>query len=79
MCGKLFTTRHQVRAHVECVHLKIRKYKCETCGLACYKKHDLKRHLMRRGHVGSLQDQTVGQTAEIDTAVKLLDRLTWEK
>ena len=74
ICGRVFTTRHQVRVHLECVHLKIKRFVCATCGLRCYKKHDLKRHLKRKGHTGSLEPE-YAQSASEQQALDLLDRL----
>ena len=40
--------------HIESVHLKVRRYKCDSCSFTSYKKHDMKRHVIKNDrHVAS--------------------------
>ena len=39
---------------MERVHLKVKKHECATCGQQFFKKADIKRHLKRKSHHGSI-------------------------
>ena len=43
-CPKSFAHPYQVKAHVETVHAKIKKFRCEECGYASARKDGLETH-----------------------------------
>ena len=61
-------------AHIESVHLKVRRYKCVTCTFSSYKKHDMQRHLIKhKEHVGTLVAKKPSTTlAEMEMALEEL-------
>ena len=68
-----FRDIHVYRAHLECVHLKIKRYKCNTCGYESYKKDNIKKHMTKKQcHVGSFDtiNNTFYTLAEVEKAVE---------
>ena len=47
-CGKVLRSAHNLTAHVETVHEKLKNFKCELCTKAFGRKHDLQVHVDRR-------------------------------
>jgi len=44
VCGKTFKSQGAVTRHIDCFHLKIRKFKCDICEHGFNSKYDLQRH-----------------------------------
>ena len=77
LCHRILHTVHGYRAHVESVHLKVRRYRCDSCTYSSYKKHDMQKHFVRNtAHKGSLrQPRKTRSLEEIELAVaELLSR-----
>ena len=47
MCDSKFSTRHNFMRHIETVHEKKRKYKCQQCNFDASSKRGIKEHAMR--------------------------------
>jgi uncharacterized C2H2 Zn-finger protein len=45
-CGRSFKRNYSAKSHVIC-HTNERNFKCNTCGYAFGRKHDLKRHILK--------------------------------
>ena len=43
-CGKYFTTRFNLKRHIEIVHLNYKRYRCETCEKLFASKKNLIEH-----------------------------------
>lgn len=43
-CGSEYATKFNLKRHVESVHMRIKKFKCETCGTMFSSKQSLKEH-----------------------------------
>ena len=49
-CGKAFTKICTLNTHIKAVHLKLRKFPCDFCDVACLERTALKIHM--RTHTG---------------------------
>jgi uncharacterized Zn-finger protein len=45
-CGRSFKRKYSAQSHVIC-HTNERNFKCDACGYAFGRKHDLKRHSLK--------------------------------
>jgi uncharacterized C2H2 Zn-finger protein len=45
-CGRSFKRNYSAKSHVIC-HTNERNFKCDACGYAFGRKHDLKRHILK--------------------------------
>ena len=43
-CGSEYTTKFNLKRHVESVHMRIKRFKCSTCGGLYSSKQSLKEH-----------------------------------
>jgi uncharacterized Zn-finger protein len=68
-CGTEYATKFNLKRHVESVHLKIRKFKCQACGCFLISKQSLKEHY--HIHLGSMPfkcvtcDKTFRQASQL--------------
>ena len=44
-CSSVFLTSFNLQAHVENIHLKIKRYACDQCGFKTAKEGNLRRHI----------------------------------
>ena len=66
-----FKDVHIYGAHLKCVHLKVKRYECGTCGHASYKKDNVKKHQIKLGHVGFITlPEKVTALAEVERAIE---------
>lgn len=48
VCGKVFKTKYNLKAHLESVHAHTKRFQCDKCHYSCFKKGDMKNHLMQQ-------------------------------
>ena len=55
-CGYCAATHGRLKAHINCVHLDIRKFKCHLCNKSFSHNSGLKRHLVVHANGGAIRD-----------------------
>ena len=77
-CQKSFTSIQTLKVHVNSVHLKINKYKCDICDYRCnqisnLKQHQRNRHYQRleKGSNSELQCVECGKSFKSQTGLKM--------
>lgn len=51
-CGSEYATKFNLKRHVESVHMRLKKFKCQICGILFSSKQSLKEHF--HIHMGSM-------------------------
>jgi len=73
-CGKQFSTKYNLRKHVEALHLKLKPYTCQTCTKTFAYKHSYCQHMQVHLRVAASSDQSFPQAQTLKALSALLTK-----
>ena len=74
VCNQQFRDVYVYSDHLQCVHLKVKRFQCPTCGHASFKKDNITKHILKRDH-GSCVVKLRGKVKTLEEVERAIDEM----